>query len=146
MKLLIQRVLKANVLVEGRSVGAINQGALVFIGIHQDDTAEQVAWLIQKLIHLRMFPHAEKQMDRSLLDIQGEILVVSQFTLYGSCKAGRRPEFTQAAPPHEARLLYDHFVEELKKEGLKVETGIFGADMQVSLINDGPVTLILSHP
>jgi D-tyrosyl-tRNA(Tyr) deacylase len=146
VRLVIQRVSQASVNVDGACVGAIQAGVLVLLGVHAQDTPDQTSWLVNKLIHLRIFPNEAKKMDRSLLDIQGEVLIVSQFTLYGNCTAGRRPEFTQAAPPQIAEMIYEKFVDEVRKQDLKVETGVFGADMKVSLVNDGPVTLILDAP
>jgi len=143
MRILIQRVKQAQVDVEGKTVGSIGRGALVFLGVTQGDTADKSEWLASKLIHLRMFEDDQEKMNRSLLDIQGEILIVSQFTLYGDCSEGRRPSFTKAAPPAEAELLYHHFVREVKKSLLPVETGVFRAYMQVSLLNDGPVTFLI---
>jgi len=140
VRLLIQRVQHAKVEVEGKTVGSIGRGALVFLGVTQNDTEENAAWLCSKLIHLRMFEDAQGKMNLSLLDIRGEILIVSQFTLYADCSEGRRPSFTAAAPPPLALPLYEKFVEEAKKSSLLVATGIFGASMQISLLNDGPVT------
>lgn len=145
MKLVIQRVKHAQVEVDGRIVGKIAQGALVLIGVTHGDTHQEGEWLASKLVNLRMFEDEEGKVNRSLLDISGEILVVSQFTLYADCANGRRPSFTKAALPDLAKPLCDRFVESLQKTGLKVETGIFGAEMQVSLLNNGPVTLILER-
>lgn len=145
MKLLIQRVLNANVAVEGKSVGAIGPGFLVFVGITHTDTLAQMNWLAQKLVHLRLFEDEQGKMNLSLLDRKGSALIISQFTLYADCSEGRRPSFTKAAPPEIAKPLYEQFVEEVKKNGILVETGIFGAEMKVSLINDGPVTVILER-
>lgn len=143
MRILIQRVAHAKVDVEGKTVGSIGRGALVFFGAAQGDTPEKSAWLASKLVHLRMFEDDQEKMNRSLLDIQGGILIVSQFTLYADCSEGRRPSFTKAAPPREAEPLYHHFVQEVKKSLLPVETGVFRACMQVSLLNDGPVTFLI---
>jgi D-tyrosyl-tRNA(Tyr) deacylase len=143
MRLLIQRVKEASVLVENKVVGAIANGALVFFGVHKDDTEAQISYLAQKLINLRMFGDENDKMNLSLLDIKGEILVISQFTLYADCSEGRRPDFFQSAPPIIAKPLYEKFVLELKKSIEKIETGIFGAKMEVRLINDGPVTFIV---
>lgn len=145
MKILIQRVTHAKVEVEGTTVGAIGSGALVFIGVTHSDTITQVSWLANKLINLRMFEDAQGKINRSLLENNGEVLVVSQFTLYADCTAGRRPSFIQAAQPELAEHLYEKFVEEVRKGGISVETGVFGAEMKVSLVNDGPVTLILER-
>ncbi|MBS0620208.1 MAG: D-tyrosyl-tRNA(Tyr) deacylase [Verrucomicrobia bacterium] len=143
MRLLIQRVSQAKVVVAGQTVGEIGKGALVFLGIHVSDTSSAIPWYVNKLVHLRMFHDAEEKMNQSLLDVQGEVLIVSQFTLYGDCTQGRRPSFTEAAPPEKARALYEEFVLEVKKLVKKVETGVFGAHMEVSLTNDGPVSLLI---
>lgn len=145
MKLVIQRVKHAQVEVDGKIVGKIAQGAMVLVGVTHGDTSKEGEWLANKLANLRMFEDAEGKINHSLLDISGEILVVSQFTLYADCTSGRRPSFTKAALPDVAKPLCDQFVEALRKTGLKVETGIFGAEMQVSLLNNGPVTLILER-
>lgn len=142
MKLLIQRVKEASVRVDNEIVGRIQQGALVFFGVHKNDTQDQLDWYVQKLIHLRFFSDSEGKMNLSLLDIKGAVLIVSQFTLYANCKEGRRPDFFDSAPTSLAKPLYDRFVVETKKH-LPVQTGVFGASMEVSLINDGPVTLIV---
>ena len=142
MRLLIQRVREARVVVEGKTVGSIQKGALVLFGVHQNDTAAQIPWLANKLVNLRMFMDEQDKMNLSLLDVKGSCLIVSQFTLYADCTEGRRPSFSQAAPPPIAQPLYETFVSEVKKS-LLVETGIFGAEMQVHLINDGPVTLLI---
>ena len=143
MRIVIQRVTNAKVEVDGKAVGSIGKGTLVLFGVHKEDTPEQTLWLANKLANLRMFADAQNKMNLSLLDIQGEVLIVSQFTLYGNCSEGRRPEFTASAPPDIAKAYYEKFISEVRHQQLKVETGIFGAHMQVSLINDGPVTLIL---
>lgn len=145
MKIIIQRVLKANVEVQGVSVGTIAHGALVFVGITHHDTITEVLWLANRLVNLRMFKDAQGKMNLSLLESQGEALIVSQFTLYGDCNAGRRPSFTQAAQPEIAKQLYEKFIEEVGRGGVKVQCGVFGAEMKVSLLNDGPVTFILER-
>lgn len=145
MKLVIQRVAYAKVEVHGQCVGAIGPGALVFIGVTHADTKTQAIWLANKLINLRMFEDEQGKINQSLLECKGQVLVVSQFTLYADCSDGRRPSFTQAAQPELAKQLYDFFVEEVRKGGVSVETGVFGAEMQVLLLNDGPVTLILER-
>ena len=145
MKILIQRVSHANVEVEGQTVGAIGPGILVFIGVTHGDTESQACWLANKLINLRMFEDDQGKINRSLLECSGEALVVSQFTLYADCSTGRRPSFTQAAPPDLAKHLYEKFVEEVRKGDVTVQTGVFGAEMKVSLLNDGPVTLMLER-
>ncbi len=146
MRLLIQRVSEARVDVAGKTIGAIKQGALVLFGAHENDTPSQIPWLANKLINLRIFMDEQEKMNLSLLDIKGEILIVSQFTLYGECNAGRRPSFIHAARPDPARSLYESFINEVRKSDLPVETGEFGAMMQVHLVNDGPVTLIVDAP
>ncbi len=146
MRLLIQRVSEARVDVDGKTIGAIQKGALVFFGAHENDTPSQITWLANKLINLRMFMDEQEKMNLSLLDIKGSVLIVSQFTLYGDCSAGRRPSFIHAARPEMARSLYEAFISEVRKSGLPVETGEFGAMMQVHLINDGPVTLLVEAP
>lgn len=145
MKLLIQRVLKASVEVEGSIVGAIEQGLLVFVGITHTDTPAQAEWLANKLVHLRLFEDTEQKLNRSLLDQKGSVLIISQFTLYADCSEGRRPSFTKAAPPEMAKLVYERFIQEVENLGVLVEKGIFGAYMRVSLINDGPITIILER-
>lgn len=145
MRILIQRVTQAEVKVDGKTFGAIGPGVLVFVGITHTDTAAQGAWLANKLIHLRIFEDAAGKINQSLIDRKGSALIISQFTLYADCTDGRRPSFTQAAAPAIAQPLYEQFIEEVRKGGVPVETGIFGADMKVSLVNDGPVTLLLER-
>jgi D-aminoacyl-tRNA deacylase len=143
MRAVIQRVKKSIVSVDGREVGRIGHGMLVLLGIHRQDTDAGADELARKISHLRIFEDAGGKMNRSLLDTGGEMLVVSQFTLYGDCRKGRRPSFVEAAPPALAERLYNCFVNRLRQEGIVVETGRFRAMMAVSLVNDGPVTLIL---
>lgn len=143
MRLLLQRVERASVEVEGATVGAIGRGLLVFLGIRAGDDSTAIDYLVERLVGLRIFADDAGKMNRSVVDVGGAILVVSQFTLYGDCRKGRRPSFTLAAPPEEARVLYDRFVQRLGASGLVVQTGSFGAMMQVELVNDGPVTFIL---
>jgi len=145
MKLLIQRVLKASVEVESSVVGAIDKGLLVFVGITHSDTPAQAEWLANKLVHLRLFEDAEQKLNRSLLDQKGSTLIISQFTLYADCSEGRRPSFAKAAPPEMAKLVYERFLQKVETLGVPVEKGIFGAYMQVSLVNDGPITIILER-
>lgn len=145
MRILLQRVAQANVQVDGRIVGAIGEGVVVLVGVTHTDTAAQAAWLANKLIHLRIFEDEGGKINRSLIDRQGSALIVSQFTLYADCSAGRRPSFTQAALPEMAENLYEQFIAEVRKSGIPVETGVFGAHMNVSLINNGPVTLMLER-
>ncbi len=143
MKLLVQRVEKAEVLVNQAVVGSIPKGLLVFLGIHQEDTASCIEPLVSKLVNLRIFSNDQDKKDLSLLDVKGAILLVSQFTLYGDCSKGRRPDFFSAAPASKAEPLYEQFLAALKRTNLEVASGRFGAHMKVSLVNDGPITLIL---
>ena len=143
MKLVIQRVKRASVEVNKEIVGKIEQGFLVLLGVGPEDTKEIADFLVQKLIKLRDFEDENGKMNLSLKDINGELLIVSQFTLYADCTGGNRPSFTNAAKPDKANELYEYFIKECKKEDIKVEHGIFGADMKVELLNDGPVTILL---
>ncbi len=144
MKLVIQRVKNANVKVDEKIVGKINNGFLVLLGIKSSDTQKDVDYLVRKLINLRVFTDENDKMNLALKDVNGELLIISQFTLYADCKkGGNRPSFSDAARPDTAIPLYEYFVSECKKQIPVVETGIFGADMQVSLLNDGPVTIII---
>lgn len=143
MKFLIQRVKNAKVEVDNKTVGKINNGFLVLIGITHTDTREIADYLIKKLINLRVFEDENGKMNLSLNNVDGSLLLVSQFTLYADCSDGNRPSFTEAAKPDFANELYEYIINECKKRIDKVETGIFGADMKVSLVNDGPVTIIL---
>lgn len=141
MRILVQRVSEASVLIDGNPCGSIERGLLVLLGIEHEDTENDVDWLIQKLINLRIFSDEDRKMNLSSVDIAGAFLVVSQFTLHASTKKGNRPSYIKAARPETAIPLYTYFVDQLKKTNHKVETGEFGADMKVSLINDGPVTI-----
>ena len=143
MRAVVQRVSKASVSIAGKTVGAIGKGFLILLGITGDDTPELCAYLAEKCAGLRVFTDENDKMNLSLQDVAGEVLVVSQFTLYGDCRKGKRPSFIAAARPETAIPLYVRFVAELRDHDLHVETGEFGADMAVSLVNDGPVTLIL---
>lgn len=146
MRGLIQRVSQAEVRVDGESVGAIKRGVLLLLGVEKEDTESGLERLLHKVVNYRIFPDQEGRMNRSLLDIQGGILVVSQFTLAADTRKGLRPGFSSAAPPAEAERLYELFLDRLgnlESEGLQVASGRFGADMQISLINDGPVTFLL---
>ena len=143
MKAVIQRVKQAWVDVEELRVGSIGPGFLVLLGISKTDGEENCRILADKILNLRVFDDQDGRMNRSLLEVRGALLVVSQFTLLGDCRKGRRPSYSEAAPPEPARRLYERFVEECRRSGLAVATGIFQAHMQVGLINDGPVTLIL---
>lgn len=145
MKILIQRVTKASVEVNKEVVGSIDHGVLVFIGIAENDTKEQSTLLANKLVNLRIFSRDQGKINHSLLDEKGSALIISQFTLYADCDKGRRPSFIKAAPPIIANELYLHFTNEVKNLGVKVAAGIFGAEMKVSLINDGPFTIMLEQ-
>jgi len=146
MKIVLQRVKEANVRVKGKIVGKINKGIALLVGIERGDREEGAKYLANKIVNLRIFPDNEGKMNLSLLDVRGEILAVSQFTLAASLKKGRRPSFENAEEPKKAEELFNFFVNELKSKRVKVETGIFGAMMEVFLINDGPVTYILEYP
>lgn len=143
MKLLVQRVSSAQVDVDSKTVGKINKGFLVLIGVTHTDTREIADYLVKKLCNLRVFKDENSKMNLSIKDVDGELLIVSQFTLYADCQHGNRPSFVNSAKPDMANELYKYFVEKCKREVEKVETGIFGADMKVSLLNDGPVTIML---
>lgn len=144
MKTVLQRVSKASVQVNGEIIGSINHGLLVLLGIHYDDSDIQIEWMCNKILNLRIFEDDEGKMNRSVTDVEGGILVVSQFTLYGTLKKGSRPGFTDAAKPEIAIPLYKKTIQFLKNNSsLRIETGEFGAIMQVELINNGPVTIIL---
>lgn len=145
MRIVIQRVTSAKVEVQGRVVGEIQRGVLALVGVGHGDSVTEAKWLAQKTSQLRIFPDDEGKMNRSLLDIGGSVLAVSQFTLLGDCRKGRRPAFTDAAAPEIANQIYQSYNEHLRETGVQVEEGIFAADMQVSLVNDGPVTLILDR-
>ncbi len=143
MRFLIQRVNKANVEVDKKCVGKIWKGFLVFVGITQSDNKEIADVMVKKLINLRVFSDENDRMNLALKDVNGELLIVSQFTLYANCKRGNRPDFIQAAKAEQANDLYEYIVDKCKENGINVQTGIFGADMKVELLNDGPVTIIL---
>lgn len=144
MKLVVQKVSQASVDVDGKTIGSIGQGFMVLLGLHRDDTHEKSDYMIKKLLNLRVFPDQDGKMNKSLLDVSGKLLVVSQFTLYGNCQKGNRPSFVEAMPPVQAEEFYYQFVQKLEDAyGRKIETGQFQAHMQVSLINDGPVTIVL---
>jgi len=143
MKVLIQRVKRSSVSVAGSFVGKIGQGLLVFLGVSKNDTKKNVDFLVKKITGLRVFASESKSMDLSVVDVKGEMLIVSQFTLCGSTKKGRTPDFGNAAAPEEANDLYEYFVEKCGEVVKKVETGKFGAMMEVDLVNDGPVTFII---
>lgn len=144
MRIVIQRAQEAHVKIANKIVGAIQKGLVILIGIEQDDTHEDAEWLIQKITQLRIFSDDSGKMNLSIQDIHGAFLVISQFTLHASTKKGNRPSYIQAARPEQAIPLYEYFIQTLReKSQLTVETGKFGADMQVSLINDGPVTILI---
>jgi len=143
MRAVVQRVTEANVIVSEKVVGEIKKGFLVLLGVEENDEVKDCDYLVEKIINLRIFEDHEEKMNLSLMDIQGELLVVSQFTLLGDCRKGRRPSFIAAARPEKANDLYTMFVNKAKSYGIKVETGIFQAEMKVNLCNDGPVTLML---
>ena len=144
MRLVVQRVNESNVKVDNKIVGQINKGFLVLLGIKSTDTKKDADYLVRKLINLRIFSDENDKMNLSLKDVGGELLIISQFTLYGDCKkSGNRPSFSNSAKPDIAIPLYEYFVKECKKQIPVVQTGIFGSDMKVTLLNDGPVTLIL---
>jgi len=143
MRAVVQRVARASVAVAGETVGAIDHGLLVLLGVADEDTAKDVTYLADKTAGLRIFEDDQGKMNRSVEEVGGGILVVSQFTLLGDCRKGRRPGFSDAAPPQLADALYGEYVDALRQRGIEVATGVFRADMQVSLVNDGPVTLLL---
>ena len=145
MKLVIQRVKNASVEVDKNIVGKIEKGFLVLIGIKMGDTKQQADYLVKKVCNLRVFEDENGKMNLSLKDVGGKMLIVSQFTLYGNCNDGNRPSFTEAAKPDEAIPLYEYFCNECEKNGIEVQKGIFGADMKVQLLNDGPVTIIIER-
>lgn len=143
MKALIQRVKMAEVQIDGKIYSKINKGLLIFLGIKNGDTEKDIEYLVRKVPHLRIFEDSQEKMNLSTLDIKGEILVVSQFTLSADCRRGNRPSFDSAEEPAKAKDIYMRFIEGLGESGLKIETGDFGAYMQVHLINDGPVTIMI---
>ena len=143
MKLVVQRVKNAKVDVDGKTVGKIEKGFLVLLGVTYTDTKETADYLVKKLCNLRVFEDENGKMNLSLKDVDGKLLIVSQFTLYADCSGGNRPSFVNAAKPEFANQLYEYFCDKCKGNGIEVEKGIFGADMKVSLLNDGPVTIIL---
>lgn len=143
MRVVVQRVKKASVKVDTKIVGQITNGLLLFLGIGEGDNGEKVKVLVKKIVNLRIFENENEKFDKSILDIKGEILVIPQFTLFADCSKGNRPYFGEAAKPEIAKPLFEKFIAGLKKSGLKVEKGEFGAKMEVELINDGPVTIIL---
>ena len=145
MKFVIQRCQEASVSVDGKTVGAIEKGLMVLIGVGKDDTTDVVDKYLKKLLQLRIFEDENGKTNRSLMDIGGQLLLVSQFTLYANCRHGNRPGFTDAGDPQKAKELYEYLIERAKEQVSIVEQGIFGADMKVSLVNDGPFTIILDE-
>jgi D-aminoacyl-tRNA deacylase len=143
LRSVVQRVTRAAVRVEGETVGKIDLGLLVLFGVGEKDGSADLDWMVDKIVGLRIFEDEEGKMNRSILDAGGEILMVSQFTLYGDCRKGKRPSFSTAAPPEQAKILFEQAVEKVREHGIHVETGVFQAEMQVELVNDGPVTLLL---
>lgn len=143
MRAVVQRVSEGRVKVEGRITGEINKGFVVLLGVREGDSREDARYLAEKICNLRVFEDSEGKMNLSLMDVGGELLAVSQFTLYGDCRKGRRPSFVEAAPPQKAEELYLHFVELCRQKGINVQTGVFQAHMDVELVNDGPVTILL---
>lgn len=143
MKAVIQRVSESIVKVDGKTAGEIGFGFMLLIGIEEEDEKSDADWLVQKILNLRVFGDGDGKLNRSILDISGEILCISQFTLIADYKKGNRPSFIKAAKPDKAVPLFDYFKQEISKSGLRTESGIFGADMKVSLVNDGPVTIVM---
>jgi D-tyrosyl-tRNA(Tyr) deacylase len=143
MKACIQRVSSANVVVAGETVGEIGRGLLVLLGVAAEDNDEDLRWMVDKVVGLRIFNDADGKMNLALSDVGGELLVVSQFTLLGDCRKGRRPSFIAAAPPEKAERMYEEFVAAARQLGVRVATGRFRAHMEVELVNDGPVTLVI---
>lgn len=143
MRAVVQRASRASVTIAGATTGAIGPGLVVFLGIRSGDTDRDAGWLVDKIVNLRIFADRDGKMNLSLADTGGEMLIVSQFTLYGDCRKGRRPGFSNAAPPAIAEPLYNRFIEMVKESEIRVATGVFQAEMQIELINDGPVTLLI---
>jgi len=146
MRAVVQRVSRARVEVDDQVTGAIGHGLVVLLGIHRTDTEKDLAWMVEKIQHLRIFDDTAGVMNRSLAETHGELLVVSQFTLHGDCRKGRRPSWNEAAPPEQAKVLYDQFLDLCRQRAIPVQAGVFQAEMQLSLTNSGPVTILLdSH-
>lgn len=143
MRAVVQRVKEASCTVDGKKVGEIDKGIVLFLGIGQGDEEKDLNYLVEKVLGLRIFSDDEGKMNLSLEDIEGEILIISQFTLYGDVRKGKRPSFTRSSSPELGEKYYNKFIEEVRNMGVKAETGVFGADMDIELINDGPVTILL---
>ena len=143
MRAVVQRVKEAKVVVDGKTVGEIGRGLLVLLGVEQTDEEKDAEYLVSKIIHLRIFKDSEQKFNLSLVDVKGEMLIVSQFTLLGDCRKGRRPSFTDAALPEKAKELYEYFISSVAKNNIPVASGEFQAMMDVHLLNDGPVTMLL---
>ncbi|GAB6087974.1 D-aminoacyl-tRNA deacylase [Alkaliphilus crotonatoxidans] len=143
MRAVVQRINHGRVMVDGKATGTIEKGLLVYLGVGSEDSLQDVKYMAEKLVNLRIFEDEQEKMNLSLLDTKGQMLVVSQFTLYGDCRKGRRPNFTEAAKPEMADRLYQEFIKECQLLGIDVETGVFQAHMQVHSINDGPVTMLI---
>lgn len=146
MKALIQRVTRAKVSVEGHVTGKIQTGLCVFLGIGKSDTTQQADYIVRKILSLRIFENEQNRMDKNVLQHQGSILLIPQFTLYAECRKGNRPDFTSAAPPEKAQPLYEYTIGKFRDSGTSTATGVFGAHMLIDLINDGPVTIMLQSP
>jgi len=146
MRAIIQRVSEAKATFEGEVIGEIKTGLCVLLGVKVGDTEKESAWIAEKLVNLRVFEDETEKLNRSLIDIQGEMLLVSQFTVYGDCRKGRRPSFSDAAPPGEAKRLYELTIEKVASYGIPVKTGMFQTHMVIGIANDGPVTLVLETP
>lgn len=145
MRAVVQRVSRASVSIDGREVSSVGKGLLVLLAVAKGDDESKVAWMVDKVAGLRIFPDEAGKMNRDLVSVGGEVLVVSQFTLYGDVSRGRRPSFVEAAPPEQAIPIYEAFIQGLRDRGIRVATGEFGAMMQVELVNDGPVTLVIDR-
>ena len=146
MRIVVQRVKSGSVCVAGEMVGQIERGLVLLVGIHRDDDEDAVRFCAEKCVHLRIFSDETGKMNQSLIDVDGAALIISQFTLYGDCRKGRRPSFDASAHPEVANALYTRFIERISEMGVRVECGVFGADMQVEIHNDGPVTLVVESP
>ena len=146
MRIVVQRVKSGSVCVSNETVGQIERGLVLLAGIHRDDDEDAVRFCAEKCVHMRIFSDETGKMNQSLIDVDGAALIISQFTLYGDCRKGRRPSFDAAARPEVANVLYTRFIERISDMGVRVESGVFGADMQVEIHNDGPVTLVVESP